>query len=78
MVEQHRRRVDLIEQCANEARRAEFDRKWLSVLLRCADWFSSLPLNAELYREPGGAFRFTVETAFYAMRLAGRPSSAPT
>lgn len=71
LVEQHRRRVDLIAQCANEARRAEFDRKWLSVLLRCADWFSSLPLNAEFYREPGGAFRFTVETAFYAMRLAG-------
>ncbi|SIO72792.1 conjugal transfer pilus assembly protein TraI [Burkholderia sp. GAS332] len=71
LVEQHRRRVDLIEQCANEARRTEFDRKWLSVLLRCADWFSSLPLNAEFYREPGGAFRFAVETAFYAMRLAG-------
>lgn len=71
LVEQHRRRVDLIAQCANEARRTEFDRKWLSVLLRCAEWFSSLPLNAEFYREPGGAFRFTVETAFYAMRLAG-------
>ncbi|MFM0046104.1 TraI domain-containing protein [Paraburkholderia sediminicola] len=71
LVEQHRRRVDLIEQCANEAKRAEFDRKWMAVLLRCGDWFSSLPLNAEFYREPGGAFRFTVETAFYAMRLAG-------
>ena len=71
LVEKHRRRVDLIEQCANEAKRTEFERKWMAVLLRCAEWFSSLPLNAEFYREPGGAFRFTVETAFYAMRLAG-------
>ncbi|WP_176060270.1 TraI domain-containing protein [Paraburkholderia sp. BCC1876] len=71
LVEQHRKRVDLISQCANESSRTEFDRKWMAVLLRCANWFSSLPLNAEIYREPGGAFRFTIETAFYAMRLAG-------
>src|SRR5579863_1724200 len=67
----HQTRVDLIQQCANEVHRSEFDRKWRSVLLRCADWFSSIPLSAELYREPGGAFRFTVETTFFAMRLAG-------
>lgn len=71
LVEEHRKRVDLVAQCANEASPAEFDRKWMSVLLRCAGWFSSLPLNAAFYREPGGAFRFTIETAFYAMRLAG-------
>ncbi|CAE6861131.1 hypothetical protein R75461_07991 [Paraburkholderia nemoris] len=67
----HARRVDLIAQCANETGRLEFDRKWRAILQRCASWFSSLPLNPELYREPGGAFRCTVETAFYAMRLAG-------
>ncbi|WP_175773028.1 TraI domain-containing protein [Paraburkholderia phenazinium] len=68
---QNQRRIDLIRQCANEARESEFERRWLAVLERCARWFSTMPLNAELYREPGGAFRFTVETAFYAMRLAG-------
>jgi conjugal transfer pilus assembly protein TraI len=68
---QHQRRVDLIAQCANEASRADYERKWISVLRGCAAWFSSLPLSPELYREPGGAFRCTVETAFYAMRLAG-------
>jgi conjugal transfer pilus assembly protein TraI len=67
----HLRRVDLIAQCANEASRGEFERKWLSILTRCADWFTSMPLNPDIYREPGGAFRCTVETAFYAMRLAG-------
>ena len=68
---QNQRRIDLIRQCANEARESEFERRWLAVLERCAQWFSTVPLNADLYREPGGAFRFTVETAFYAMRLAG-------
>jgi len=71
LLTQHVKRVDLIRQCANETSAADFERKWLSVLSRCAEWFSSVPLSPELYREPGGAFRFTVETAFYAMRLAG-------
>jgi conjugal transfer pilus assembly protein TraI len=71
LLEQHQHRVDLIQQCANEASVAEFERKWLAILERCAAWFSSVPLGADLYREPGGAFRATVETAFYAMRLAG-------
>ncbi|KVN06875.1 TraI domain-containing protein [Burkholderia diffusa] len=65
------RRIDLIAQCANESSRTEFDRKWLVLIRRCADWFSSVPFSPELYREPAGAFRWTVETAFYAMRLAG-------
>ncbi|TCK33369.1 conjugal transfer pilus assembly protein TraI [Paraburkholderia sp. BL8N3] len=71
LVAQHERRVDLIAQCANEVSRAEFERRWMSVLRSCAVWFSSMPLGPDLYREPGGAFRCTVETAFYAMRLAG-------
>lgn len=71
LLDDHLRRVDLIAQCANEASRGEFERKWLSILRRCADWFTSMPLNPDIYREPGGAFRCTVETAFYAMRLAG-------
>ncbi|BCZ85482.1 hypothetical protein PTKU64_91570 (plasmid) [Paraburkholderia terrae] len=71
LVDQYQRRVDLIGQCANEANKAEFERKWLSVLRACAAWFSSLPLSATLYHGPGGAFRCTVETAFFAMRLAG-------
>ena len=71
LIAQHERRVDLIAQCANEVSKADFERRWMSVLRSCAAWFSSLPLSADLYREPGGAFRCTVETAFYAMRLAG-------
>ena len=68
---QYERRIELIRQCANEARPAEFERKWLSVLTRAADWFCSLPLGPEVYREPAGAFRCTIETTFYALRLAG-------
>ncbi len=71
LVANNERRIDLIAQCANEVSQAEFERKWLALVLRCADWFSSVPLNPDLYREPGGAFRCTIETAFYAMRLAG-------
>ena len=67
----HSKRIELIRQCANESSEAEFQRKWLSVLHRCAQWFSSVPLTPELHREPGGAFRATIETAFYALRLAG-------
>ncbi|MDQ7979933.1 TraI domain-containing protein [Paraburkholderia sp. SARCC-3016] len=71
LLARYERRIDLISQCANEAGRPDFERKWVSVLRGCAAWFSSLPLSPQLYREPGGAFRCTVETAFYAMRLAG-------
>ena len=67
----HDRRVALIRQAANEATDAEYRLRWGDVLGRCAAWFSSLPWSPQLYREPGGAFRCTVETAFYAMRLAG-------
>jgi conjugal transfer pilus assembly protein TraI len=70
LIEQHQRRIDLITQCANEPNRAEFERKWLSVLRGCAAWFSTLPLSPQLYHDAGGAFRCTVETAFFAMRLA--------
>lgn len=71
LVAQHERRIDLIAQCANEVSKADLERRWMSVLRACAAWFSSLPLSPDLYRESGGAFRCTVETAFYAMRLAG-------
>jgi conjugal transfer pilus assembly protein TraI len=67
----HDKRIELVRQCANESVQAEFDRKWLAVLRRCAAWFSSMPLTPELHSEPGGAFRATVESTFYAMRLAG-------
>lgn len=65
------KRVELIKQCANEEKSIHFDERWLSVLIRCAEWHSSQPLCPDLYREPGGAFRWTVELAYYAMRLAG-------
>lgn len=65
------RRVDLIRQSANESKPIDFDEKWIAVLLRCAEWHSSQPLSPELYREPGGAIRWTAELAFFAMRLAG-------
>lgn len=67
----HQKRVELVRQCANESTETEFARKWLSVLRRCASWFSSMPLTPELHCEPGGAFRATIESTFYAMRLAG-------
>ncbi|MCP3712465.1 TraI domain-containing protein [Paraburkholderia sp. CNPSo 3274] len=67
----HDRRVALIRQAANEASDGEYRSRWGDLLARCATWFSSLPYSPDLYREPGGAFRCTVETAFYAMRLAG-------
>jgi conjugal transfer pilus assembly protein TraI len=67
----HAKRIDLVRQCANEMRAEDFQRKWLAVLERCAGWFSSAPLRPEQHAEPGGAFRGTVEIAFYAMRLAG-------
>ncbi|WP_321882794.1 TraI domain-containing protein [Burkholderia cepacia] len=71
LISRNERRIDLIAQCANETSRTEFERKWLVLVRRCADWFSSVPFSPELYREPAGAFRWTVETAFYAMRLSG-------
>ncbi|WJN72266.1 TraI domain-containing protein [Burkholderia anthina] len=71
LVSRNERRIELIAQCANESSRAEFDRKWMVLIRRCAEWFSSVPFGPDLYREPSGAFRWTVETAFYAMRLAG-------
>ncbi|THJ46748.1 type VI secretion protein [Burkholderia sp. LS-044] len=71
LIGRNERRIDLIAQCANETSRAEFDRRWMVLIRRCADWFSSVPFSPELYREPAGAFRWTVETAFYAMRLSG-------
>ncbi|MCC8397311.1 TraI domain-containing protein [Paraburkholderia sp. MMS20-SJTR3] len=67
----HEKRIELVRQCANESTESEFERKWLSVLRRCAAWFSSMPLTPELHAEPGGAFRATIESTFYAMRLAG-------
>ncbi|GJH21868.1 TraI domain-containing protein [Caballeronia novacaledonica] len=67
----HQKRIELVRQCANESTDTEFARKWVSVLRRCANWFSSMPLTPEMHCEPGGAFRATIESTFYAMRLAG-------
>jgi len=67
----HAQRIALIRQYANEANPAEFDAKWLSVLRACANWFSTMPLQPELHSEPGGAFRATVEVAYFSMRLSG-------
>lgn len=64
-------RVALIRQYANEADGADFNSKWLDVLERCATWFSSIPLRHNEHAEAGGAFRATVEAAYFAMRLSG-------
>ncbi|MBB6592732.1 TraI domain-containing protein [Ralstonia solanacearum] len=64
-------RLELVRQYANESSNANFERKWLSVLDACADWYSSMPLRPEQHPEPGGAFRATVETVYYALRLSG-------
>nr|WP_224081773.1 TraI domain-containing protein [Cupriavidus laharis] len=67
----HDKRIALIRQYANEANPADFEAKWLSVLCACANWFSTMPLQPAQHAEPGGAFRATVETAYFAMRLSG-------
>lgn len=67
----HASRVSLIRQYANESSRSDFDVKWLDVLTRCATWFSSMPLRPTEHAEPGGAFRATIEAAYFAMRLSG-------
>lgn len=67
----HESRIALIRQYANETTPAEFNDKWLSILIRCAEWFSSVPLRPNEHAEPGGAFRATIEAAYFAMRLSG-------
>ncbi|MBF6989401.1 TraI domain-containing protein [Cupriavidus sp. IK-TO18] len=67
----HDSRLALVRQYANEPNGEDFDAKWLSVLDRCAAWFSSMPLRPNEHAEPGGAFRATVEAAYFAMRLSG-------
>ena len=64
-------RLDLVRQYANESSNTDFERKWFSVLEACAEWYSSMPLRPEQHPEPGGAFRATVETVYYALRLSG-------
>ncbi|WP_020203517.1 TraI domain-containing protein [Cupriavidus sp. WS] len=71
LLDQHRDRIALVRQYANEADPADFDRQWLSVLRCCAEWFSSMPLRPDQHAEPGGAFRASVEAAYFAMRLSG-------
>lgn len=71
LVAAHGERLALIRQYANEASTADFDGKWLAVLERCAQWFSSMPLRPDEHAERGGAFRATVEAAYFAMRLSG-------
>ncbi|MGH7461725.1 MAG: TraI domain-containing protein, partial [Longimicrobiales bacterium] len=67
----HDSRLALVRQYANESDDRDFRTKWLSVLDRCAAWFSSMPLRPTEHAEPGGAFRATVEAAYFAMRLSG-------
>ncbi|WP_066733055.1 TraI domain-containing protein [Cupriavidus sp. D384] len=67
----HESRIALIRQYANETSAETFDAKWLSILSRCADWFSSMPLRPGEHAEPGGAFRATIEAAYFGMRLSG-------
>jgi len=71
LVSSHASRVSLIRQYANESSQSDFDVKWLDVLTRCATWFSSMPLRPTEHAEPGGAFRATIEAAYFAMRLSG-------
>lgn len=67
----HESRIALIRQYANEISPEAFAAKWLSILARCAEWFSSMPLRSTEHAEPGGAFRATIEAAYFAMRLSG-------
>jgi conjugal transfer pilus assembly protein TraI len=67
----HESRIALIRQYANETSSETFDAKWLTILTRCADWFSTMPLRPAEHAEPGGAFRATIEAAYFAMRLSG-------
>nr|WP_315597417.1 TraI domain-containing protein [uncultured Cupriavidus sp.] len=71
LLSSHASRVSLIRQYANESSQSDFDVKWLDVLTRCATWFSSMPLRPTEHAEPGGAFRATIEAAYFSMRLSG-------
>lgn len=70
LISLHADRIALIRQYANEANGEDFETKWMDVLQRCATWFSSMPLRPAEHAEPGGAFRATVEAAYFAMRLS--------
>lgn len=71
LLSSHASRIALIRQYANESSQSDFEVKWLDVLDRCATWFSSMPLRPTEHAEPGGAFRATIEAAYFAMRLSG-------
>ncbi len=49
---------------------AQFDLGFVSPLRAIADWFADVPLAIDVWREPGGASRASLETGYYAMRLA--------
>ena len=65
------KRIDLIRNCANEDSPTLFAARWESVIHRVRDWFGKLPLSPQSYKDEGGAFRATIETAYYSMRTAG-------
>ena len=49
---------------------SKFDLGFVSPVRAVADWFADLPLAMDVWREPGGAVRASLETGYYAMRLA--------
>jgi conjugal transfer pilus assembly protein TraI len=41
------------------------------VIVSIAEWFNCLPLSPDLHDEAGGAFRASLDSAFFTLRLAG-------
>ena len=48
----------------------KYETDFLPVIKSLATWFNSLPLNLDLFDEPGGAFRCCIESTYFVMRQA--------
>lgn len=62
----NKKKIDLIRSSTD----GDYDRDYYPAIQSMAEWFNSLPLNTEIYDEPGGAFRCCVESAYFVMRQA--------
>lgn len=66
LLEINARKLELIEHSSD----GFFSDEYLPVIKSVAGWFNSLPLSLEIYEEPGGAFRCTVESMYFILRQA--------
>lgn len=48
----------------------DYAKEYLPLIKSLAKWFNGLPLNQDIYDEPGGAFRCAIESCYFVMRQA--------